>query len=143
MTRAASRLTVIARRSAVVAASLDGDEQAVTSPPAAVETTAPPQQMSAVDGGRSTGWVSLTPSVNGTRLDLTCVYRSDYGGGGHAYTYKLVVMTTDGLVDEVEKFKAGSGEEVHVTADTAAAPEAIKSVEVRNSYGDAILQLRP
>ena len=140
---AAAAVAVIAGGSALVAASLDSDEQPVSSPPAAVETTAPPQQMSTVGGGRSTGWVSLTPSALGTRLDLTCVYRSDYGGGGHAYTYKLVVMTTDGLVDEVEKFKAGSGEEVHVTADTAAAPDAIKSVEVRNSYGDAILRLRP
>lgn len=137
---AAAAVAVIAGGSAVVAASLGDDEAPTTSPPAAVETTAPPERMTPVGDGSATGWVSLTPLASGgTRLDLTCVYRSSYGGSGHTYSYKLVIRTAGGRV-EAEPFDATSGEETRVPMETTIDADDITTVTVRNSYG-VILRL--
>ena len=136
---AAAAVAVIAGGTAVVAAALDDEESPPTSfPSVTVETTAPPQQMTAVGDGDSEGWVSLTPEGMGTRLDLTCTYQSSYGGG-HAYTYKLVVYAKDGHVQEATRFKASSGEEREVSGSVAIAPDEIDKVVVENSYGPILL----
>ena len=135
---AAAAVAVIAGGTAVVA-SLGSDETPPTSSPSVtVETTAPPQQMTPVGDGQSTGWVSLTPEGMGTRLDLTCTYQSSYGGG-HAYTYKLVVYAKDGHVQEATRFKASSGEERKVSGPVAIAPDEIEKVVVEGSYGPILL----
>lgn len=140
---AAAAVAVIATGSAVVATSLDGDEAPDASPPVVVATTSPPQQMTPVGPGQSEGWVSLTPIADGgTRLDLTCTYRSSYGSG-HAYTYKLVVIATDGRTQDARVFDASSGEEVRESGTTTIDLDDIEKVLVKNSYGDAILLLEP
>jgi hypothetical protein len=142
---AAAAVAIIAGGSAVVATSLgEGDEgRDAAEPPVVVETTAPPEQMTSVGYGESTGWVSLTPLAwGGTRVDLSCEYRSSYGGD-HAYMYTLVIRTTDGLEDQVASFSARSGDEVQADGDTSHALEEIAAVEVRTSDGEAILRLTP
>lgn len=138
---AAAAVAVIAAGSAAVAASLDGNERHVSSPPPAVETTAPPQLMTPVGDGQSEGWVSLTPVADGTRLDLTCTYRSTHGSG-HAYEYKLVIRTKEGLKEDITSFEATPDAELRITDTTTTELDEIVRVEVRNSYG-AILWLTP
>jgi hypothetical protein len=140
----AAAVAVIAGGSAVVATSLgEGDEgRDAARPPVVVETTAAPQEMRPVGHSTSTGWVSLTPAEWGTRLDLTCEYRNAYGGDG-PWKYKLVIRTTDGRLEEVASFAAIPGEPVHADGETRTDPDAIASVEVQNSDGQAILRLTP
>lgn len=138
---AAAAVAVIAGGSAVVASSLDNDPAPPTSAPSVtVDTTAPPQEMTPVGDGSSTGWVSLTPVPGGTRVDLTCEYQSY--GGGHAYTYRVVVISTDGLAHQVTDFTATSGDQVTESGRTALDLNEIEKVVVKNSYGP-ILTLTP
>jgi hypothetical protein len=136
---AAAAVAVIAGGTAVVVASLGEDEAPpASSPSVTVATTAPPQQMAALGEGQSDGWVSLTPEGMGTRIDLTCTYRSSYSGN-HAYRYRLVVYSTDGRVETPAVFKARSGEERHATGTTSIPPDEIEKVVVENSYGPILL----
>lgn len=137
---AAAAVAVIAGGSAAAVASLAGDGIPEAAP-IVVGSTAPPQQLTPVGHGSSTGWVSLTPVAWGTRLDLTCEYDNPYGTT-EAWTYTLVIRTVDGRVEQVATWKAIPGKELHVTGSTATGPEAIASVEVRSSDGEAVLRLR-
>ena len=74
----------------------------------------------------------------GTRLDLTCTYQSSYGGG-HAYTYKLVVYAEDGHVQEATRSRRRPGEERKVSGAVAIAPDEIEKVVVESSYGPILL----
>ncbi|WP_322937576.1 anti-sigma factor family protein [Nocardioides bizhenqiangii] len=137
---AAAAVTVIAGGSAVVAGSLGDDDETVTSPPPVVETTAPPQLMTPVGHSQSEGWISLTPLASGgTRLDLTCVYRSSYGGD-QAHTYTVVVYPGDGgRAEQVREFSATSGEEVEESGTTSFDVDEIEKVAVEGSYGPILL----
>ena len=122
---------------------MSGDQQpaptpTTTAPPA--PTTAAPVQMMPVGEGSSTGWISLTEVAWGTRLDLDCAYRSPYGGHA-AYAYTLVVETTDGREEQVAEWRAVPGRQLHVTGASAATPEEIAVVEVRDAHGEAVLRL--
>ena len=136
---AAAAVAVIAAGSAVVAASLDDDEAPLSSPPAAVETTVAPQRMDPVDDGESTGWVSLTPTPTGTRVDLTCTYQSNYGG---EHDYELVVYATNGEDTHTKTFTAVTGVQEEVTLPTTIARNDIEKVVVESDYGP-ILMLTP
>lgn len=137
---AAAAVAVIAGGSVAVATSLDDDGTSEAAPATSVQTTAAPLQLTPVGPGGSTGWVSLTPVAWGTRLDLTCEYVHPYSDD--EWTYTVVIRTTDGRVEKVASWKAIPGRELHVTGATATGPDAIASVEVRDSDGDAILRLR-
>lgn len=134
---AAAAVAVIAGGSAVVAISL-GDDTTGLASPRVVETTAPAQRMTPVDDRQSTGWVSLTPTPTGTRVDLTCTYQSSYGG---EHDYELIVYAKDGNA-QTETFTATTGEEEEVELLTTIAPDDIEKVLVKGSYG-AILKLSP
>lgn len=146
---AAATVAVIATGSALVATTLGDDDTPPTAAPPPAETTAPLQQMTPVGDSRSTGWVALTPLASGgTRLDLTCEYRSSYdggggGAGGHAYTYALVVHATDGRTQDARVFTARSGQEVHETGTTTIEVADIEKIVVENSSGDPVLLLSP
>lgn len=148
---AAAAVAAIAAGSAGVAAVLGDDDDAppTATPPAVVET-ATAEEMAPVGSSGSTGWVSLTPVDWGTRLDLTCTYRSvpaprddmdGYGGGG-PYTYTLVVRTTDGRVEQTAAWAAIDGQELQVTGAASVQPDDIALVEVRAADGTAVLRLK-
>jgi hypothetical protein len=86
------------------------------------------------------GWVSLTEVPTGTRIDLTCEYRGDYGASGRS-KYTLVVRTTDGNLERVATWTAVSGKESRVSEYSEATPDEIAVVEVRRSGGGAVLRL--
>ena len=146
---AAAAVAAIAAGSVGVAAVIGDDEAPPTArPPAAVET-APPAEMKPVGSSGSSGWVSLTPVDWGTRLDLTCTYRSPgrdvidgYGGGGGPYTYTLVVRTDDGRVEQAASWTAIDGRELHVTGAASVQPADIAVVEVQTADGYPVLRLR-
>lgn len=109
-----------------------------TAPP-----TAPAQAMRPIGTGQITGWISLTPVGWGTRLDLTCSYRTedlDYGSARGA-TYTMFVRTRDGSVEQVASWRALPGQTMRLAAATAAERADIVSVEVRTSAGEPVLEL--
>lgn len=136
---AAAAVAVIAAGSAVVAGSLaDDDDPPVSSPdPSVVDTTAPPERMEPVGrGNTSDGWVSLTPLANGgTRVNLTCTYRSDYGG---AHDYELVTYARNGE-KEIKTFSAVTGAEEGVKDYVAFDIDDIEKVVVEGGYGPVLL----
>lgn len=132
---AAAAVIVVAGLVGVVVNGLDDGDQT----PQASETTAPAERMDSLGQGRVTGWISLTEKAWGTRIDLTCTYRSQ--DNGRWALYALFVRTNDGKLEQVGTWRAESGAEMHVTMAAAAKPEDIDEVVVKTSEGRSVLSL--
>lgn len=137
---AAAAVAVVAGGSAAIVMSRDDDGSPTAAPSAPAETTEPRQPLTQVGDGSSTGWVSLTEVPWGTRLDLTCEYETPYGADA-TWTYAMVVRTTDGRVEQVASWLGIPGLELHIRGATAASPDDIAAIEVRDAAGDAVLRL--
>ncbi len=129
---------------AVGVATLGGDDDGgPEAAPSQDPTTASARIMQPVGNEPISGWLSLTEVGWGTRLDLTCSYAEE----SNAYedpswsTYTMYVHTTDGRVERVASWKALPGEEMHLSAATAADTGDITDVEVRTAAGDTVLDL--
>lgn len=128
---------------AVGVATLGSDDGDHTATPGGGPTTAAARIMQPVGDEPISGWLSLTTVGWGTRLDLTCSYAEE----SNAYrdpswsTYTMYVHTTDGTVEQVASWKALPGQEMHLSAATAADAEDITDVEVRTAAGDTVLDL--
>lgn len=156
------RLVAVAGAAAAVAATALGSV-ALTSGPepgtdgvtgaAASRPTVPMRELSQVGPPRVgrprvSGWVGLEQVAWGTRVTLSCRYRSttppangryDVGGGP---SYLLVVRTRTGGTERVAGWTAVPGKVVTVTGATATARTDIVAVEVRSSGGHPVLRLR-
>lgn len=132
---AASVIAAVAITGAVVA---NHDQPpAATSAPSV--TTAPAARMDSVGSGRVTGWVSLTGTEWGTRIDLTCTYGSV---GEDTWTsYAMLIRSRDGRVEQVGTWRAEPGQSTTVTLSTSVAPEDIVFVDVRTADGTLVLRL--
>lgn len=136
---AAAAVIVVAGVVGVVVTTLDDGDQTPEALPTTSETTATAERMQSLGSGRVSGWVSLTEKDWGTRIDLTCTYRSQ--DKGRWAPYVLFVRTTDGKLEQVGSWRAKSGAEMHVTMATAAAPEDIEEVVVKTDEGRSVLRL--
>jgi hypothetical protein len=132
---AAAAVIVVAGVVGVVVTTLDDGDQT----PQASETTAPAERMQSLGSGWVTGWVSLTEKAWGTRIDLTCTYRSQ--DKGRWASYALFVRTEDGKLEQVGTWRAESGEEMLVTMAAAAEPDDIEEVVVKTDEGRSVLRL--
>jgi hypothetical protein len=135
---AAAAVVALGGGTAAVVA-VTGDDSA---PPQAAQTIAPAHPMEQVDQTDVWGQVSLTSVLWGTRLDLTCRYdepQHSYAEGEH--TYALVVHTRDGGTERVATWSGVAGRTMHVTGATALTTDQIRSVEVQDASGRALLQL--
>lgn len=122
-----------------------GDDPAPRALPEAV-ATASPRPLQPVGAVPISGWLSLTEVGWGTRLDLTCSY-SEQGAAGNPYrdgeppTYTMYVVRSDGSTERVASWRGLPGETMHLTAATAARPEEITEVEVRDADDETVLEL--
>ena len=94
--------------------------------------------------GRPERNVVITSVDWGTKLELTCSYdppEHEYGDDPPAWTYALVVRTTDGRVEQVGTWTALPGRTLSFTGGTAALADDIASLEVRAPDGTPVLRL--
>jgi Putative zinc-finger len=133
----------------IVVSSLGQDE----APPAATPPATSPSASTAAPVGQSmmpVGHVPVTATLAvtrvgwGTKLDLTCSYRSE--GEGYqlpkTVTYGLFVVNRDGSAEQVGTWQAIDGKTMHFSAGTAAQGRDIKDVEVRTADGHPVLRLQ-
>ena len=127
----------------VLVQGLGGDEQPSTAAPTPTPSVAPAvgQHMSPVGDVPVTATLAFTPVGWGTKLDLTCSYRST--GEGYqlprSVTYGLFVVNRDGSAEQVGTWEAVSGKTMHFSAGTATRRKDIAAVEVRTTSGRPVL----
>jgi Putative zinc-finger len=86
-----------------------------------------------------TASVELTPTENGTHLDMTCTY--PYGSGDdEERTYDLVVVDAAGESERVSTWTSRAGHTVELSATIDTLTDDIETVEVRSTDdGDVLL----
>lgn len=110
----------------------------------AIATGATPVAMTTVGGAPVQGALAFESVRWGTRLDLTCSYaRGRYDGGYEPAqeTYRLVVHTRDGKVEQVGTWRGVDGATMHLTAATSAERDEITEVEVRRGDDTPVLRV--
>ena len=123
---------------------LVGDEQPPTASPQTTSSSEPTpvgQHMQPVGDVPVTATLAFTPVGWGTKLDLTCSYRSvgdDYQEP-RSTTYGLFVVNRDGSAEQVGTWEAISGKTMHFSAGTATQRKDIAAVEVRTVDGRPVL----
>jgi hypothetical protein len=85
-----------------------------------------------------TAKVALESIGGGTKLRMQCAYKAG-GGGSNRWTYTLVVVPRQGVVEEVSSWTAGYGDEYDVTARSKIALPDILRVELRKGDGTPLL----
>ena len=77
----------------------------------------------------------------GTRVELTCTYRSNGVYPANAVPYALVVIDRQGRTQQVATWNALPNRELTVTGASAQARRDIATVEIRTLSGQTILRL--
>ena len=83
--------------------------------------------------------VTLTRTAWGTRIDMTCTYDEQPGGGEQRRAYGLFVVDRDGTGHEVSTWWAGPGETAHTTGSIDLDVDQLRTVEVRAADGVTVL----
>ena len=123
-----------------------GDDPPSAGPTSSPSATAEPggEEMTRVGQDVLNANVVITSVDWGTKLELTCSYdphEHAYGEDPPAWTYALVVRTTDGRVEQVGTWTALPGRTMSFTGGTAALADDIASLEVRAPDGTPVLRL--
>lgn len=77
----------------------------------------------------------------GTRIDLTCVYRTEGYYPANGVPYAMVVIDRFGVAEQVAAWKALPNRELTVTGASSRARRDIAAVEIRTLSGRTILRL--
>ena len=87
--------------------------------------------------------VTLEPVTWGTRLGIECTYETDSVEYDlpPAVDYTLWVRTRDGRAERVGSWRSVDGQEMRMSAGTAATLQDLISVEVRTADGRVVLEL--
>jgi len=131
---------------ATLVASLGSETPPAASPPTSTPSSVAPAGESMMPVGHVpvTATLAVTRVGWGTKLDLTCSYRSE--GEGYQLpktaTYGLFVVNRDGSAEQVGTWQAIDGKTMHFSAGTAAQGRDIKDVEVRTVDGHPVLRLQ-
>ena len=131
---------------AVVVSGPGNDTPPAASPPTSTPSSTAPvgESMMPVGHVPVTATLAVTRVGWGTKLDLTCSYRSE--GEGYQLpktaTYGLFVVNRDGSAEQVGTWQAIDGKTMHFSAGTAAQGRDIKDVEVRTVDGHPVLRLQ-
>jgi hypothetical protein len=139
----AAAVTVIAGGSLAIGTALGNGNDPIARPSTGETTTLPAgQTMVPVSGDSMSASLALTGVAWGTRLDLTCSYRSsDSWGEEEVSSYAMFVRTRDGKVEQVATWRALPGKTMRLAAATAANRDDITSVEIRTAGGRTVLKL--
>lgn len=135
---AAAAVLISASVAAAIGAFGDRADPPSAAPVDPAVSTAPSEQMDSTVSDAIAGWLSLTEVGWGTRIDLTCSYGGDSDA---AWTYVMLVRTTNGDVEEVGTWRATPGKETHVGMATSVRPDQIESVVVETADGRTVLSL--
>ena len=111
---------------------------ATASPPRSGTASLP---FSAVVPSPVTASARLVDTAWGTRVDLTCTYRSAGRYGAVAVPYALVVIDRAGASQQVATWTALPNRQLTVVGASSLARRDIASVEIRTLSGRAILRL--
>ncbi|MEO3937830.1 zf-HC2 domain-containing protein [Dermatophilaceae bacterium Soc4.6] len=144
------RLLILATAAAVAACLI------VAGTVAAIRTTAPARPVVAASSQTGTSdlaMASVVPSpvtatsrlvdmAWGTRIDLTCHYRSTQGYPASGAVYALVVVNRSGAGQQVATWTAVPNRDITVMGATSRARADIAAVEIRTAQGQTILRLR-
>jgi len=142
-TRATAMAAAVAAAVAAVSVGVttavqDGRPPAVSAPSA---DAGPGRAMTQVHQTALSARVAMEEVAWGTRLQITCTYRSQRYGASTLPEYALVVHTRGGDEQQVATWRAVDGRPTTVTAATASRLSEISSVEVRTTEGEPVLRL--
>lgn len=90
-----------------------------------------------VDGAPVVATVALTSVPWGTRLDVVCAYEGYRTGGGD---YTLTVTSDDGTTSTLSWWKVQAGATARLSAGTGLSEADIRSVEIRDGTGNAVVK---
>jgi negative regulator of sigma E activity len=135
---AAAAAAAVAAVSVGVTTAVQGDRPPSASAPV---PAVPARAMTQVHQTALSARVAMEEVAWGTRLQVTCTYRSQRYGSSALPEYALVVRTRGGDEQQVATWRAVDGTPTTVTAATASRPSEIRSVEVRTSDGEPVLRL--
>jgi hypothetical protein len=131
---------------AVGAVSITRSDSPTVRPPVAVPASSPASTgslaLTAVAASPITATARLVDMAWGTRIDLTCVYRTEATYPGDSIPFALVVIDRHGSAQQVATWKALPGRELTVSGTSSRARRDIAAVEVRTLSGKVILRLR-
>jgi hypothetical protein len=96
----------------------------------------------AVASSPITASARLVDMACGTRIDLTCVYRTEGSYPVSEIPYALIVIDRSGAAEQVATWKALPDRELTVMGASSRARRDIAAVEVRTLSGRVILRLR-
>ena len=137
---AAAAVAVLAGVTTVTVLQVTGDDPAT----ATIEASgATPRAMVPVGEVPVRASVTLEPVTWGTRLGIECTYETDSVEYDlpPAVDYTLWVRTRDGHAERVGSWRSVDGQEMRMSAGTAATLEDLVSVEVRTADGRVVLEL--
>jgi Putative zinc-finger len=97
--------------------------------------------MTAVVPSPVTATARLVDMAWGTRIDLTCAYRTNGLYPAAGVPYAMVVIDRHGAAEQVATWKALPNRELTVMGATSRARRDIAAVEIRTLNGQAILRL--
>lgn len=137
--RAARRRRLIAGAAVAAAACLVA-LLVMVRPGSSSSTLAAERPMVPVAASPISARVGLTPTAWGTRIDLTCSYRSG-AGPASGYGYALAVRGPDGRVRRLGTWRLSPGRTVTFTTGTALRPDQIRAVDLVENDGTALLEL--
>jgi hypothetical protein len=98
--------------------------------------------LTAVASSPITASARLVDMAWGTRIDLTCVYRTEGSYPVSEIPYALIVIDRSGAAEQVATWKALPDRELTVIGASSRARRDIAAVEVRTLSGRVILRLR-
>lgn len=138
---AAAAVAVLAGVTTVTVLQVTGDDPATTTIEAA--SGAKPRAMVPVGEVPVRASVTLEPVTWGTRLGIECTYETDSVEYDlpPAVDYTLWVRTRDGHAERVGSWRSVDGQEMRMSAGTAATLQDLISVEVRTADGRVVLEL--
>lgn len=102
--------------------------------------SAPGRPMTALAATPVTAEVTLEPTAWGTKIDLTCRYRSG-ASASPGYSYALSVRGTDGRSHQLGTWQLSPGTQVTFTTGTALSVAQITSIDITDPYGTRLLTL--
>ena len=139
-TAAAAAALVIAVGASVIARPNSPTGPTVATPSSTSSGTAN-LALSAVVPSPVTASARLVDVAWGTRIDLTCSYRSTALYPGHGVPYALVVIDRSGADQQVATWTSLPDRELTVMGASSLARADISAVEIRTMSGQAILRL--
>lgn len=95
--------------------------------------------MQPVDGAPVTASVAVTTVPWGTKLDIVCEY-DGYQAAGAKGQYVLAVVSTDGTTTMLSTWNVVPGATARLSAGTALPESDIRSIEIRDASGTAVVR---